>query len=104
VGHPALSGRPRIPHGRGVRIEESWWMFKSESMVGGTTFPLRVIQRETSRALVLNLWRTIRCSKHRQEKFVLDTAFALIEGQPLLWRRKSGPAPAHSLAPGITTR
>jgi hypothetical protein len=46
-------------------------------------FRRRVIQRETSRVLVLNLsGKKPRCSKHRWEKFVLDTAFALIEGHP----------------------
>jgi hypothetical protein len=35
-----------------------------------------VIQRELSRVLVLNpLWQKSRCQKHRQDIFVLDTAF-----------------------------
>ena len=55
-------------------------------MGGGTIFWFddlhrRVIQREISRVLVLNLlWRKKRCQKHRRDKFVLDTAFVLIDG------------------------
>jgi len=41
-----------------------------------------VIQREISRALVLNLSGKTRCSGTAEEIFVLDNAFALIEGQP----------------------
>jgi len=51
-------------------------------MVGGTIFHRDVIQREISRALVLNLSGTTRCSGTAEEIFVLDNAFALIEGQP----------------------
>jgi hypothetical protein len=54
----------------------------AESMVGGTIFHRRVIQREISRVLVLILSGKKRCQKHRQDIFVLDTAFALIEGHP----------------------
>ena len=42
-----------------------------------------MIQREISRVLVLNLSggkKTVL--KHRQDTFVLDTAFVLIEGHP----------------------
>jgi hypothetical protein len=43
-----------------------------------------MIQREISRVLVLKpLWQSKRCKKHRQDIFVLDRAFALIEGHPL---------------------
>ena len=63
-------------------------------MVGGTIFHREVIQREISRVLVLNLsGETKRCLKHRQDKFVLDTAFALIEGHPrfrVLWNDRVG--------------
>ena len=56
---------------------------QAESMVGGTIFHRWVIQREISRVLVLKpLWQQQRCSKHRQEIFVLDSPFALIEGHP----------------------
>jgi hypothetical protein len=41
-----------------------------------------VIQREISRVLVLNLSGKKAVPKHRQDTFVLDTAFALIEGHP----------------------
>ena len=51
-------------------------------MVGGTIFHRDVIQREISRALVLNLSGKTRCSGTAEEIFVLDNAFALIEGQP----------------------
>jgi hypothetical protein len=52
-------------------------------MVGGTIFHRGMIQREISRVLVLNLsGKANGCSKHPQEIFVLDSAFALIEGQP----------------------
>jgi len=54
----------------------------TESMVGGTIFHRDVIQREISRALVLNLSGKTRCSGTAEEIFVLDNAFALIEGQP----------------------
>jgi hypothetical protein len=52
-------------------------------MVGGTTFRRRVISREISRVLVLNLSGK-KGGAHRtaQEIFVLDTAFVLIEGHP----------------------
>ena len=50
-------------------------------MVGGTIFHRDVIQREISRALVLNLSGKTRCSGTAEEIFVLDNAFALIEGQ-----------------------
>jgi len=53
-------------------------------MVGGTIFHRDVIQREISRALVLNLSGKTRCSGTAEEIFVLDNAFALIEGQPPL--------------------
>ena len=49
-------------------------------MVGGTIFHRDVIQREISRALVLNLSGKTRCSGTAEEIFVLDNAFALIEG------------------------
>jgi hypothetical protein len=61
------------------------------SMVGGTIFiivtifPRWVIQREISRVLVLNLSGKKAVQKHRQDIFVLDTAFALIEGHPQPW-------------------
>ena len=53
-------------------------------MVGGPIFHRDVIQREISRALVLNLSGKTRCSGTAEEIFVLDNAFALalIEGQP----------------------
>ena len=52
-------------------------------MVGGTIFHRQVIQREISRALVLNLlWQSKRCSGTAQDKFALDRAFSLIEGHP----------------------
>jgi hypothetical protein len=42
-----------------------------------------VIQREISRALVLNLlWQRKRCSSTAQDNFALDRAFSLIEGHP----------------------
>ena len=53
-------------------------------MVGGTIFHRDVIQREISRALVLNLSGKTRCSGTAEEIFVLDNAVALIEGQPPL--------------------
>src|SRR5437667_1007317 len=55
-----------------------------ESMVGGTIFHRDVIQREISRALVLNLSGKTRCSGTAEEIFVLDNAFALIEGHPAI--------------------
>jgi hypothetical protein len=56
---------------------------RAESMVGGTIFHRQVIQREISRALVLNLlWQSKRCSGTAQDKFALDRAFSLIEGHP----------------------
>ncbi len=54
-------------------------------MVGGTIFHRGMIQREISRVLVLNLlWHDNprRCLRTAQEKYVLDTTFALIEGHP----------------------
>ncbi len=51
-------------------------------MIGGTTFRRRVIQREISRVLVLNFWQKGRAHRTAQDNFVLDTAFALIEGHP----------------------
>src|SRR5438552_16292776 len=54
----------------------------TESMVGGPIFHRDVIQREISRALVLNLSGKTRCSGTAEEIFVLDNAFALIEASP----------------------
>jgi hypothetical protein len=54
----------------------------AESMVGGTTFHREVIEREISRALVLNLSGNTTVLKTPREKFVLDRVFALIEGHP----------------------
>jgi len=52
-------------------------------MVGGTTFRRRVIWREIFRVLVLNpLWQKSGAHRTAQEIFVLDRAFALIEGHP----------------------
>src|SRR5947208_16756403 len=54
-------------------------------MVGGTT-PSQSDSGEISRVLVLNLlWQSKRCSRTAEEIFVLDNAFALIDGQPQLW-------------------
>jgi len=40
--------------------------------------------------LVLNLlWRTPRCSGTARERFVLDTAFVLIEGHPAFAARQT---------------
>src|SRR5437763_15395041 len=48
-----------------VRIEESWSMCWTESMVGGNDLPHRdVIQREISRVLVLNLSGEKRGARH----------------------------------------
>jgi len=58
----------------------------TESMVGGTIFHRDVIQREISRALVLNLSGKTRCSGTAEEIFVLDNAFALIDGPQPLWQ------------------
>jgi len=61
---------------------------RAESMVGGTIFgtrfpPVGVIQREISRVLVLNpLWQKSGAKNTGEDTFVLDTAFALIEGHP----------------------
>jgi len=53
---------------------------RAESMVGGTIFHRQVIQREISRALVLNLlWQSKRCSGTAQDNFALDRAFSLID-------------------------
>jgi hypothetical protein len=49
-----------------------------------------VIQREISRVLVLNLSGKKAVPKHRQDTFVLDTAFALIEGHPRFRNGKEG--------------
>jgi len=51
-------------------------------MVGGTTFHWNVISREISRVLVLNLSGECGGGQTAWEKFVLDTAFPLIEGHP----------------------
>ena len=54
-------------------------------MVGGTIFHRRVIQREISRVLVLNLSGNASGAKNTAgEKFALDIAFALIDGHPNL--------------------
>ena len=50
-------------------------------MVVGTIFHPRVIPREISRVLVLNLSGENAVLGTAQEIFVLDNAFALIEGQ-----------------------
>src|SRR6266498_1759988 len=63
----------------------------TESMVGGTIFHRDVIQREISRALVLNLSGKTRCSGTAEEIFVLDNAFALIEGHAEL---QGSPSPS----------
>jgi len=53
-------------------------------MVGGTYVHRRVISREISRVLVLNLSLVNEaCSGTDQEIFVLDRAFPLIEGHRL---------------------
>jgi len=51
-------------------------------MVGGTIFHRRVIQVRFPESWSSTSLARKRCSKHRQEIFVLDNAFALIEGQP----------------------
>ena len=52
-------------------------------MVGGTQFHRRVIQREISKPLLLNLlWPTLAVLDAAQEISALDNAFALIEGHP----------------------
>jgi len=51
-------------------------------MVGGTTFHWNVISREISRVLVLNLSGECGGGQTAWEKFVLDTAFPLIDGHP----------------------
>ena len=75
-------------------------------MVGGTIFHRRVIQREISSVLVLNLsGNTNGAQKHRQDIFVLDSAFALIEGhlrlsdQPNPFRLDKPQFMEHSLFP-----
>ena len=50
-----LIGRSRIPHGAGCSHRRIMVAVVAESMVGGTSFHRRVIQREISRVLVLNL-------------------------------------------------
>jgi hypothetical protein len=60
-------------------------------MVGGTIFgkrsPPQVIQREISRALVLNLSLARKAVPGTaQDTFVLDRAFSLIEGHPAFCR------------------
>jgi hypothetical protein len=52
-------------------------------MVGGTQVHCKVIQREISRVLVLNLSGKKCGALHRLRKLRLDNAFALIEGYPL---------------------
>ena len=52
-------------------------------MVGGTMFHRWVIQREISRALVLNLSGEYAVLFDRTGKFCLDSVFVLIEGRPL---------------------
>jgi hypothetical protein len=52
-----------------------------------------VIQREISRVLVLNLlWHDIKQAvlAHRLGNYALDKAFALVEGNPHIFRRSSG--------------
>jgi hypothetical protein len=54
-----------------------------ESMVGGTTFRRKLIQRE----IFPELWSSTSLANqavltHRLEKLRLDKAFSLIEGQP----------------------
>jgi hypothetical protein len=53
-------------------------------MVGGTIFHRWVIQREISRALVLNLSGEKSGARHCTGYFCLDRAFSLIEGHPPL--------------------
>jgi len=64
-----------------------------------------VIQREISRALVLNLlWQTQRCSSTAQDYFALDRAFSLIEGHPPLdkqWKRRVENLPKPNRVPRI---
>jgi hypothetical protein len=56
---------------------------QAESMVARTYVHRRVIPREISRVLVLDLlWPTERCLGTAQDKYALDNAFALIEGHP----------------------
>jgi len=54
----------------------------AESMVGGTKLHRKVIQREISRVLVLNLSGGKSGVAHRSEEVCLDNVFALIEGHP----------------------
>src|SRR5207245_10794405 len=66
-------------------------------MVGGTT-PPQSDSGEISRVLVLNLlWQSKRCSRTAEEIFVLDNAFALIEGHPrvLWWTHNACRRPGH---------
>ena len=68
-------------------------------MVGGTIFHRDVIQREISRALVLNLSGKTRCSGTAEEIFAHDSAFALIAGRPQfveMERRANLPANLHA--------
>jgi len=63
-------------------MEESWSWFRAVSMVGGAIgSPSGDLVGDT-RVLVLNLlWRTRGVTNTGQDIFVLDNAFALIEGQ-----------------------
>jgi hypothetical protein len=58
----------------------------AESMVGGTIFgrgsPPQVISVRFPESWSSTSLAKKRCQKHRQDIFVLDTAFALIDGAP----------------------
>ena len=56
-------------------------------MVGGAMFHRWVIQREISRALVLNLSGEYAVLFDRTGKFCLDSVFVLIEGHPPMDRK-----------------
>ena len=56
----------------------------AESMVGGTTFHREVISVRFPEPWSSTSLAKTRCSKTPREKFVLDRAFALIEGHIIL--------------------
>jgi len=62
---------------------------QAESMVGGTIHR-KMIPREISRVLVLNLSAKASGAHAPPRQLRLDNAFALIEGHPLLeWRTQT---------------
>src|SRR5207244_12112392 len=87
-----LIGRSRIPHRAGCshrRIRSMCW---AESMVGGNDLPPRCDSTCDFQSLGPQPVAKNAVLGTAEEIFVLDNAFALIEGQPALVYTKTGPA------------